>query len=320
MSNYTMPKSITDITNKTVEDYAREQTSSITDYNNKLLQQYEQIAESQKNALNLNKENAVNQINSQRSTVNQNALQEAKQAYINKMLAQKDMKQTLSQSGLSTSGTSGTAYGSINNSYGENLNNITMNKNNALKDIDDQVNATNLTYAQKEQDLLADIASTRLQLSQNNSDRYQQAYQQAVDNYMKYKNYETQIASLRQAQQELDQSWKQYEMDYDLAMKNYELALSQANKNTSSTQSLLQELLSNMNKEKNNGNNNTSIETISPKAKGFVNSMSGGLNSVKGTNYYQKTVDGIGDSMNKLYQAGVFSDADIKYISEQLGI
>lgn len=317
MSNYTIPKSITDITNKTVEDYAREQTSSITDYNNKLLQQYEQIAESQKNALNLNKENAVNQINSQRDTVNQNALQEARQAYINKMLAQKDMKQTLSQSGLSTSGTSGTAYGSINNSYGENLNNITMNKNNALKDIDNQVNATNLTYAQKEQDLLADIASTRLQLSQNNSDRYQQAYQQAVNNYMQYKDYEAKIASLRQAQQELDQSWKQYEMDYDLAMKNYELALSQANKTTASTQSLLQELLSGINKKE-----DTPIvePTISSKAKDFVNGVIGGLKSLKGTAQYQKTVEGVGNSMQKLYDANVFSDADLKYISQQLGI
>lgn len=251
MANYTIPKSIADITNKTVEDYAREQTSSITDYNNKLLQQYEQIAENQKNALNLNKENAVNQINSQRSTVNQNALQEAKQAYINKMLAQKDMKQTLSQSGLSTTGTTGTAYGSINNSYGENLNNITMNKNNALKDIDNQVNSTNLTYAQKEQELLADIAATKLQLSQNNSDRYQQAYQQAVDNYMKYKNYEAQITSLYQAQQELEQSWAQYERDYDLALKNYELALKKADESTSSTQALLQQLLNQSQQEKN---------------------------------------------------------------------
>lgn len=320
MANYTIPKSITDITNKTVEDYAREQTSSITDYNNKLLQQYEQIAESQKNALNLNKENAVNQINSQRDTVNQNALQEAKQAYINKMLAQKDMKQTLSQSGLSTTGTTGTAYGGINNSYGENLNNITMNKNNALKNIDNQVNTTNLTYAQKEQDLLADIASTRLQLSQNNSDRYQQAYQQAVNNYMQYKDYEAKIASLYQAQQELDQSWKKYEMDYDLAMKNYELALSEANKSTSSTQSLLQELLSNINSEKSTENNEKNVNNISSKAKEFVNSMSGGLKSLEGKEQYQKTVEGVGNSMNKLYQAGVFSDADIRYISEQLGI
>ncbi len=110
MANYNIPKAITDVTNRSLEDYARERTAGINEYNDRLLQQYEEMAQRQKDALNLNKENAVNQINNQRGTVNQNALKEAKQAYINKMLAQRDMAQTLSQTGLTTSGQSGTAY------------------------------------------------------------------------------------------------------------------------------------------------------------------------------------------------------------------
>ena len=125
--------------------------------------------------------------------------------------------------------------GSINNSYGENLNNITLNKNNALKDLDDQLNSTNLTFASKEQELLGDIAAKRLELSQNNSARYQQAYQQAVDNYMKFKDYEAQITSLYQTQEQIEQQYKKMQQDYDLALKNYNLALENARRSSSSS-------------------------------------------------------------------------------------
>lgn len=283
MANYQIPTFISEITGKSVEDYAKSQTSSINDYNNQLMQQYEKIAESQKNALNLNKQNAINEINNQRSTVNQNALQEAKQAYINKMLAQKDMKQTLSQSGLSTTGTTGTAYGSINNSYGENLNNITINKNNALRDIDNQINSTNLTYAGKEQELLADIAAKRLELSQNNSARYQQAYQQAVDNYMKYKDYEAQLTSLYQTQQQIENSYAAQQREHELALKNYELArqkinnaVQQANSTTSNYQALLQELLS---KQNSNTSKNSVPEYKAKSSNSTVNKVNSNISS-----------------------------------------
>ena len=47
MANYQIPTFISEITGKSVEDYAKSQTSSINDYNNQLMQQYEKIAESQ---------------------------------------------------------------------------------------------------------------------------------------------------------------------------------------------------------------------------------------------------------------------------------
>ena len=61
MANYQIPKAITDITGLSVQDYARQQTQDITNYNNQLMQQYEQIAQNQKNALNL-KELTINSI------------------------------------------------------------------------------------------------------------------------------------------------------------------------------------------------------------------------------------------------------------------
>ena len=229
MANYQIPKAITDITGLSVQDYARQQTQDITNYNNQLMQQYEQIAQNQKNALNLNKQNTINQINYQRNDVNQTASDNARQAYINKMLAQKEMKQTLSQAGLATSGQSGTAYGNINNSYGENLNQINLTKANQMRDIDNQVNSANLEFAAKEQELLAEIANQKLNLQKYGTERYDKKYQEAVDNYMKFKNYESTIASLIQQQQQIDNEYNYQQQQYDLALKKYQLELDKAN-------------------------------------------------------------------------------------------
>lgn len=242
MATYQMPKNITDVTGLSVEDYAKKQTADITNYNNQLMQQYEQIAQSQKNALNLNKQNTIDQINYQRNDVNQTASDNARQAYINKMLAQKDMKQTLSQAGLATSGQAGTAYGSINNSYGENLNQINLTKSNQLRDIDNQVNSANLEFAAKEQELLAEIAEQKLNLQKYGNERYDTKYQEAVDNYMKFKEFEATLTSLYQQQQEIDNEYAYQQQQYELAKKNYEATLAESKSKTSYYSQLLQDL------------------------------------------------------------------------------
>lgn len=264
---FAIPDYIKQITNQNPNDYANNQIAGYNNETQEVMKQYQQIAENRKNALELNKTNQLNQIDAQRPKVEQMAQSNAKQAYINKMLAQRDMGQTLAQSGLTTTGQSGTAYGSINNSYGENVNKINSDKANQLLEIDNQLNTAKLTFAQQEQDLLADIESKRLELQENRSQEANKRYQQAIANYMEFKNQETQLLQLDQQFKQnimnINQGYnshlddlKQRQFENDLAIKQYNLALQKAAQENQKYQFTDRQSSS----QQNNGSNGVSVD------------------------------------------------------------
>ena len=172
--------------------YAQTQTANMGNENNALLSQYEKIAEQQKQALTNQQQLATNQINAQKTDVMDAYNANARQAYINKMLGQKSVEQELSQAGLDTTGTLGTAYSNLENTYGNSLATLQANRDKSINEINRQVNESNLQYAIRESQLLADIENAKLELQKYGNELAYQRYQDALNNYMNFANYDYQ--------------------------------------------------------------------------------------------------------------------------------
>lgn len=180
----------TKTTQQLAQEYANSQTANVNSDAQALLNQYEKIAEQQKQALQNQQQLTTNQINAQRDNVMQTYNDNARQAYINSMLGKKTVEQELSQAGLNTSGLVGSAYANVENAYGNNLANLQKSRDNSINDINKQLNDAQLQYAIKENELLADIENSKLELQKYNNELAYQKYQDAINNYMNFTNFD----------------------------------------------------------------------------------------------------------------------------------
>lgn len=213
----------TKTTQQLAEEYAQSQTANTTNDTNALLEQYEKIAEQQKQALQQNQELTTTQINSQKDDVLQDYHTNARQAYINSMLGKKTVEQELSQAGLSTSGLLGSAYANVENAYGNNLATLQTSRDQSLNDINKQLNEAQIQYAIQESELLADIENAKLELQKYGNELAYQKYQDALTNYMNFANYD-----YNKAIDERDYNYQverdkvadsQWQAEYDLSKK-----------------------------------------------------------------------------------------------------
>ena len=177
-------------TQQLAEEYAKQQTANTGNDTQALLAQYEKIAEQQKQALQNQQQLTNNQINAQRDDVMQAYHANARQAYINSMLGKKEVEQQLSQAGLNTSGLVGSAYANVENAYGNNLASLQNNRDNSINQINRQLNDEQLQYAIEENKLLADIENTKLDLQKYGNELAYKKYQDALNNYMNFANYD----------------------------------------------------------------------------------------------------------------------------------
>ena len=208
----------TKTTQQLAEEYAQSQISNANNDTNAMLAQYEKIAEQYKQGLLNNKQQTLNQINAQRDTVMDNYESNARQAYINKMLAGKDVAQELSQAGLNTSGLVGSAYANVENAYGNNLATLQTNRDNSIRDIDNQVTNAELEYSAQENQLLAEIENAKLELQKYGNELAYQRYQNALTNYLNFAN----LDYSKERDKVSDEQWQK---EYDFALRQYEDAL-----------------------------------------------------------------------------------------------
>lgn len=227
----TLPDEMQAALKLSADQYAKQQTAGVEEYAKQLLNTYNNTAKSRQDALALSKQNAINEINNQRDAITQEANNNAKQAYINKMLSQKDLKQALSQAGINTSSKVGTAYTSVNNAYNSALAGINQNRANSMRNIDNQVNSANLQYAQQEAQLLADIEAKRLDLQKYGNELAYSRYQDAIKNYSTYKELERAVNASNLAEAEFEEQKRQQAFQNEMTMKQYNLALEQAQQN-----------------------------------------------------------------------------------------
>lgn len=228
-------------TQQLAEAYANQQTANSTNDTNALLAQYEKIAEQQKQALTNQQTLATNQINAQKDDVMQTYNDNARQAYINKMLGQKNVEQQLSQAGLNTTGVVNSAYSNLENTYGNSLATLQANRDKSINDINKQINDTNLQYSIKQNELLADIENAKLELQKYGNQLAYQKYQDALNNYMNFANYDYQKTiddrnyNYQVSRDKVeDDQWKQ---EFELAKKNSSSSGSSRSSTSSSSSS-----------------------------------------------------------------------------------
>lgn len=186
----TQPTAPVKTTQQLATEYANAQTANSGNDTQALLAQYEKIAEQQRNALQQSKDLAAQQINAQRDDVMNAYNDNARQAYINKMLGQKSVEQQLSQARLNTSGLVGSAYANVENAYGNNLANLQRSRDDSINNINKQLNESNMQYAIQESKLLGDIENAKLELQKYGNELAYKKYQDALSNYMNFANYD----------------------------------------------------------------------------------------------------------------------------------
>lgn len=176
----------TNIKNKTYNDYVNNNQGIINSIN--------QQKDAELKSLENSNQQTISQLNDNKETINQTALDNAKQANINRLLAIKDNKGAMSRAGLSSQGLVGSQVNSINNNYGSNLNTILKDKASGLRDVDKQITNANLTYDTNKQNLIAQYAKTlsEQQASINNAATQLglQAYNDYISQQQAYANYE----------------------------------------------------------------------------------------------------------------------------------
>ena len=176
----------TNIKNKTYNDYVNNNQGIINSIN--------QQKDAELKSLENSNQQTISQLNDNKETINQTALDNAKQPNINRLLAIKDNKGAMSRAGLSSQGLVGSQVNSINNNYGSNLNTILKDKASGLRDVDKQITNANLTYDTNKQNLIAQYAKalSEQQASINNAATQLglQAYNDYISQQQAYANYE----------------------------------------------------------------------------------------------------------------------------------
>lgn len=176
----------TNIKNKTYNDYVNNNQGIINSIN--------QQKDAELKSLENSNQQTISQLNDNKEIINQTALDNAKQANINRLLAIKDNKGAMSRAGLSSQGLVGSQVNSINNNYGSNLNTILKDKASGLRDVDKQITNANLTYDTNKATIGAQYAKTlsEQQASINNAATQLglQAYNDYISQQQAYANYE----------------------------------------------------------------------------------------------------------------------------------
>ena len=297
----------TQTTQQLAEAYAKNQTANTTNDTQALLNQYEKIAEQQKQGLVKQRELSASQINSQRADVLKTYNDNARQAYINSMLGKKNVEQELSQAGLNTSGLVGSAYANVENAYGNNLATLQASRDKSIDSINKQLNESQLQYDIKENELLADIENAKLELQKYGNELAYKKYQDALSNYMDFTNYD-----YNKSISDRDYNYKlardkvaddQWQKEYDLSLRKYE-----DSKKTSSSSRSSSGVYGGFSNTTGNSNlDNTTETTLSSSGENLYNTIKKGQ-SMSGL--------GVGNYINKLFNN---KDNLRNYIYNQVG-
>lgn len=189
--------------------YAKKKKKELEGFINNLYNSQKQSQLAQEANFKLANDQVVSSLNNQIPVINQNALDNSRQAFVNKMLGGKAVSQNLSQAGLSTTGTVGTAHAQVENQYGKNLNDILVNKSNQLQNIENQKSNAGLEYAKNLANLKAQSEANNISINQYVQGLQQNAYNDAYNRFIENAKYQD---SIRQYQDQLKQ--QQWENDY----------------------------------------------------------------------------------------------------------
>lgn len=307
-------------TQQLAEEYAKSQNTSTETEVQNMLAQYEKIAEAQKNALEESRKQSVNEINSQKDTINDTYMDNARQAYINKMLSSKGLEGELSRRGLNTSGLVASAYGNVENAYGNNLASLQKNRDSSIRDIENQINSINSDYAIRQNELLTEVENAKMDLQKYGNELAYSRYQDAINNYLNFANADYTKEQARIAQEnylkEFEYQKEQDRLAQENWLKEYELSLKQLAKSNSrssggSSSYSSSGSLGNYNSDVNNTVNNT----LSERAKNWIASM----NSIETSKGRKTTAQELSYGIKAAVEQGALNEGEANAILDYLG-
>lgn len=209
-------------------DYAQAQADLIRKQQQYLLDEAKKSEENRLKALETANQQAIDKLNQNKVTVNENADNLNRQEYLSKMLNQESLNQNLSRYRIGTSGARETSLNSLYANYGENVNKINTDRNQGLRDIDNQISDTNLSYETNRNSVLSEEAQRRLQLQQQidaqAQSRYSEAYQWYVAEEERKEAQRRYEEELRQLEREYQLQKEQIALQREQHQREYELA------------------------------------------------------------------------------------------------
>ncbi len=169
---------------KAAEEQAKKYSDSIKAQNQYLIDQQNAAKNNALDILKNQNQQAIKELNNNKETINSVALDNAKQANINRLLSLRTNEQAMNRAGLGTQGLVGTQVNSINNNYNTNLNDILNQKAESLKDVDKQIGDTNLEYNTNRENLISEYDSNIANLRKSINDSALAQYNLVFSNYL----------------------------------------------------------------------------------------------------------------------------------------
>jgi hypothetical protein len=139
-------------------------------------------------------QNLINQINQQKQPIQQQFAADSQAAYINKMLAGKQISQNLNQMGLNTQGFGVSQQAANETAYGQNLNQLILNRNQANLALDNQITNATGEFNADQTSLEATYAGRLAELQKYISEATQNYYNNTYSQLLSNKQYEDQLA------------------------------------------------------------------------------------------------------------------------------
>ena len=194
-------------------DYAKQQADI---FKQSLQYLIDQENEQKKNAQQLatqNYENIINQLNQNKIPIEAQYQENARQAYVNKMLAGKKLESDLTRLGLDTTGFALTQKMYNENQYSSNLNQLALDKAAGLRDIENDITNARGQLASDLLNLEVDYGDRLTKLNQYITEQVDQKYNDAYNIFFTNKQYEDKL--------------KQQEWENQMAERQYNDALKQ---------------------------------------------------------------------------------------------
>ena len=188
---------------KEAEEEAKRYSDQLKSDNQQIL---DTLTNAKNNALQQLQEqqnNAIYNINTNKSTINANAENNAKQLYVNKLLALKSNDSAMKRAGLGSQGIVGSQVNSINNNYGTNLASVLNQKSSDLQNLEKEKNNILLNYNTNRVDLTNQDDTNYSNALASINDKALAEYKTIYNNYlaMKQQQYENEQAELARQEQ-----------------------------------------------------------------------------------------------------------------------
>ena len=282
---------------------AKKHSDAIKANNQYLVDQLNQSKQNTLDQLKQQQDNSIYNLNTNKATINQKAVDNAKQLNVAKLIALKDNQQSMNRAGLGTQGVVGSQVNAINNDYGTNLTNVLNQQTNDLRNLEKEKNNTLLAYNTNRLNLENEYGNNLANLQQSINDKALNQYNNVYNNYLAYKQQEYENEQAELARQEAIRQYNEqmaYQKQQDAIANAQRLAqINAQNKQYEFGDDLVEE--------------NPSIPKITNAE--TYNSLYNGINKIISNGFYnsveaERYENEVGMMITQAYGSGKLSDAD----------